>query len=159
MAGEIGGFFNAVNDFIYPRPTGRFDDDPADPGASGNQEYEISQGDARFYGFEGTVDWNPRSWVELRGTTDYVWAENRTLDQPLPWIPPFRVTYSVRFERERLGPLQGAYVSAGGESNGRQTRVDPNEFTRGSSHRPAIRWRVSGPASRYRPGAARSPWT
>ena len=74
VAGEIAGFVNAVDGFIYPRPTGVFDDDPADPEASGNQEYRISQGDARFVGFEASLDWHPVSWVELHGGADYVRA-------------------------------------------------------------------------------------
>lgn len=131
MAGEIAAFLNAVDGFIYPRPTGVFDDDPADPQASGNQEYRISQGDARFVGFEASLDWHPLSWVELHGGADYVRAQNRTLDQPLPWIPPFRATYGVRLLRDELGPFDGAYVSAGGETNLRQTRVDPNELAPG----------------------------
>ncbi len=131
IAGEIAGFVNAVDGFIYPRPTGVFDDDPADPEASGNQEYRISQGDARFVGFEANLDWHPVSWVELHGGADCVRAQNRTLDQPLPWIPSFRATYGVRFRRDALGPLVNAYVAAGGESNARQTRVDPNELSPG----------------------------
>jgi iron complex outermembrane recepter protein len=131
LAGEIAGFVNMVDGFIYPQPTGVFDENPADPEASGNQEYRISQGDARFAGFEASLDWHPASWVELHGGADYVWAENRTLDQPLPWIPPFRATYGVRLLRTTVGPLVDGYLSVGGESNARQTRVDPNELSPG----------------------------
>ena len=130
-AGEIAGFVNLVDGFIFPRPTGVFDDDPADPEASGNQEYRISQGDARFVGFEANGDWHPASWAEVHVGADYVWAKNRTLDQPLPWIPPFRVTYGVRFLRSSLGPLADGFVSLEAESNARQTRVDPNELSPG----------------------------
>jgi iron complex outermembrane recepter protein len=131
LAGEIAGFVNLVDGFIFPRPTGVFDDDPADPEASGNQEYRISQGDARFVGFEASLDWHPVSWIELHGGADYVWAKNRTLDQPLPWIPPFRVTYGARAVRATVGPLSDGYLSLSGETNARQTRVDPNELSPG----------------------------
>jgi outer membrane receptor protein involved in Fe transport len=131
LAGEIAGFVNLVDGFIFPRPTGIFDADPADPEASGNQEYRISQGDARFIGFEANLDWHPEGWIELHGGADYVWAENRTLDQPLPWIPPFRVTYGARAVRAAVGPLSDGYLSLSGETNARQTRVDPNELSPG----------------------------
>jgi iron complex outermembrane receptor protein len=131
LAGEIAAFVNLVDGFIYPRPTGVFDDNPSDPEASGNQEYRISQGDARFVGFEASLDWHPVSWVELHAGADYVRAQNRTLDQPLPWIPPFRASYGVRLLRPALGPLVDGYFSAGGESNTRQSRLDPNELSPG----------------------------
>jgi iron complex outermembrane receptor protein len=136
VAGEFAGFVNLVDGFIFPRPTGVFDDDPADPEASGNQEYRISQGDARFVGFEANVDFHPVSWVEVHAGADYVWANNRTLDQPLPWIPPFRATYGVRVVRNPLGPLADGYLSLGGETNARQNRVDPNELSPGVSSPP-----------------------
>jgi iron complex outermembrane recepter protein len=46
----------------------------------------------------------------------------------LPFIPPFRATYSVRLEGESAGWLRHSYLSLGGESNARQTRLDPEDF-------------------------------
>lgn len=43
-----------------------------------------------------------------------------------PNIPPFRATYTARLEGN-VGALSGCYVSLGGETNARQTRLDPSE--------------------------------
>ncbi|HEU5303153.1 MAG TPA: hypothetical protein VFU40_00795, partial [Gemmatimonadales bacterium] len=45
-----------------------------------------------------------------------------------PLIPPFRATYTARLEGGRKGVIESSYLSLGGESNARQTRVDPEDF-------------------------------
>jgi iron complex outermembrane receptor protein len=42
-------------------------------------------------------------------------------------MPPFRATYLVRLEGDRLGGLESPYFSIGGETNARQDRLDPSE--------------------------------
>ena len=37
------------------------------------------------------------------------------------------MTYTVRLEGDRLGSLESPYLSVGGESNTRQSRLDPSE--------------------------------
>ena len=39
-----------------------------------------------------------RRYLHLSGTADYTRGQNRSTDQPLPLVPPFRATYSARFE-------------------------------------------------------------
>jgi iron complex outermembrane receptor protein len=119
---EIGGFANYINNFIFPNPTGV--DDPE----SGFQIFDITQGDARLTGFESALEYHATPWLHLRGTADYVRGQNTTTDLPLPFIPPFRATYGVRLESNRSGWLENAYVSAEGESNARQTNLDPEDF-------------------------------
>jgi iron complex outermembrane recepter protein len=46
----------------------------------------------------------------------------------LPFIPPFRATYAVRFENGANGWLGSSYLSLGGETNSKQTRADPEDF-------------------------------
>jgi iron complex outermembrane receptor protein len=46
----------------------------------------------------------------------------------LPFIPPFRATSRARLEGGRQGWLHDPYLSVGGESNAKQTRVDPEDF-------------------------------
>ena len=49
-------------------------------------------------------------------------GQNTSTDQPLPNMPPFRATWTARLEHG-----QRAYFSIGGETNARQTRLDPAE--------------------------------
>ena len=43
-------------------------------------------------------------------------------------MPPFRATYSARFEGKGNELFQSPYVLVGGESNARQTKLDPNDI-------------------------------
>jgi iron complex outermembrane receptor protein len=121
---EVGAFANFIQDFIYSVPVpGEVDPE------SGFQIYDVTQGDARLTGFESALEYHPTSFLHLRAGADYVRGQNTSTDQPLPNMPPFRATYSVRLEGGRLGALNDTYFSIGGESNARQTRLDPDEAT------------------------------
>lgn len=122
LTAEVGAFANYINDFIFPDPTGE-----TDPG-SGFEIFDITQGDARLTGFESALEYHVTPWLHLQGIADYVRGQNTTTDLPLPFIPPFRATYGVRFEGNELGAIQNYYVSIGAESNARQTDLDPQDF-------------------------------
>ena len=122
-AAELGGFVNLIKNFIYTVPANQID-----PG-SGLQIYDVTQGDAVLHGFEGQLQYHPTAYLHLEGTADYVYGQNTSVDQPLPTIPPFRATYTARLEGRSLGVLSSPYFSVGGESNARQTRMDPAEAT------------------------------
>ncbi|HEU4647881.1 MAG TPA: TonB-dependent receptor [Gemmatimonadales bacterium] len=119
---EVGAFANFIQDFIYTVPVPGL----IDP-ASGYQVYDVTQGDARLTGFEGAFEYHPTSFLHLRAGADYVRGQNTTTNQPLPNMPPFRANYSVRLEGGSLGALNDTYLTIGGESNARQTRLDPDE--------------------------------
>jgi iron complex outermembrane recepter protein len=118
---EIGGFVNWISDFIYTVPTGTVDS------ASGFQIYDVTQGNARLAGFESAAQYHPTRWLHLQGTADYVNGTNTSTDNPLPAMPPFRATYTVRFEPGGQGFVRQPYFSFGGETNARQARLDPAE--------------------------------
>lgn len=122
VSAELGVFANYIDNFIFPDPTGEVDP------ASGFQIFDITQGNARLGGFEAAVEYHPSEWLHLRGAADYTRGRNRFTDSPLPFIPPFRATYSVRLEGGGKGVLQQPYLSIGGESNARQTDLDPDDF-------------------------------
>jgi iron complex outermembrane receptor protein len=122
VSAEVGGFVNLVDDYIYPRPTGA--EDPE----SGFEIFDYTQGNARLYGLEAIAEYHPTPALHFRGTADYVRGQNTDLDVPLPFIPPLRVTYSIRIEAPPVGPLAGPYLSAEGETNVRQTSLDPQDF-------------------------------
>ncbi len=118
---ELGVFANYIQNFIYSQPTTEID-----PG-SGFQIFDVTQGDARLLGFEGAVEYHPTRYLHLQGSADYTNGTNTTTDSPLPSMPPFRATYLLRLEGDRLGSLESPYVSIGGESDARQGRLDPSE--------------------------------
>ena len=120
---EVGTFLNLIQDYIYTVPTGTVDS------ASGFQIYDVTQGDARLAGFEGSVQWHPTTYLHIQGTADYVNGENTSTTNPLPNMPPFRATWTIRLEGgSRSGStFQNPYLSFGGETNARQTRMDPAE--------------------------------
>lgn len=122
LTGELGAFANYINNFIFPNPSGQIDPE------SGFQIFDVSQGDARLTGFEAALEYHAATWLHLRSTADYTRGQNRTTDIPLPFIPPFRVTYGVRFEGGSSGWLRSSYVSVDGESNAKQANLDPEDF-------------------------------
>jgi outer membrane receptor protein involved in Fe transport len=119
---EIGVFANLIDNFIYPRPTGTVDT------ASGFQIFQTVQGNARLTGFEATAEYHATTFLHLRVTGDYVRGQNTSTDTPLPWIPPLRVTYAARLEGHGAGTLRQPYLSLGGETNAKQTKLDPDDF-------------------------------
>lgn len=118
---ELGGFVNLVRDYIYPDPIGQTDPE------SGLPIFDFSQGDARLVGFEAAAELHPSDRVHLRAGADYVHGQNTTTGQPLSLIPPFRLSYGLRYEIGGEG-AGSAYLDLGGESNARQGRADPDEF-------------------------------
>jgi len=122
-AAEVGGFVNLIKNFIYTVPANQID-----PG-SGLQIYDVAQGDAVLRGFEGQLQYHPTAYLHLEGTADYVYGQNTTAGEALPSMPPFRATYTARLEGRSLGKLSSPYFSLGGESNARQTRLNPAEAT------------------------------
>ncbi|HZA98855.1 MAG TPA: TonB-dependent receptor [Gemmatimonadales bacterium] len=122
VTAELGVFANFIENYIYPDPTGSIDPE------SGLQIYDLTQGTARLTGVEAVVEYHPAPFLHLRGTGDYTRGQNRTTDTPLPFVAPFRATYSVRFEGGEYGRVLGPYLSIGGESNARQSRTDPEDY-------------------------------
>ncbi|MBK8003199.1 MAG: TonB-dependent receptor [Gemmatimonadetes bacterium] len=118
---ELGGFVNWVEDFIYTVPTGQ-----TDPG-SGFQIYDVTQGNARLSGVELAGQVHPTRWLHLQGTADYVRGTNTSTGNPLPAMPPFRVTWNVRLETAGRGYISEPYLLFSGESHARQGRLDPAE--------------------------------
>jgi iron complex outermembrane receptor protein len=121
LRAEFGGFVNLVDNFIYPDPSGL-----ADP-ESGFAIYDFRQADARLLGIEAVAEYHPIALIHLRATADWVRGENRELDQPLPFVPPLRVTYGAGIEADRLGLLLSPHLSVQAETNARQERLDPDD--------------------------------
>jgi iron complex outermembrane receptor protein len=134
---ELGAFANYINNYIYFRPTGAFDSPsggPEDPCSDPDnfscfQKFQAVQGNARLTGFEFSTEYHPTPYLHLSGTADYTRGQNRSTDQPLPLVPPFRATYSAQLEGKGNGFFRGPYVSVGGESNAHQSKLDPDDIS------------------------------
>jgi len=133
---ELGGFANYIRNYIYFRPTGTFDSPSGGPEApcsdpeqfSCFQIFQAVQGDARLTGFEFTAEYHPAPYLHLSGTADYTRGQNQSTSQPLPLVPPVRVAYRARFEGKGNRLFVAPYVSVGGETNARQTALDPSDI-------------------------------
>jgi iron complex outermembrane recepter protein len=92
--GEITGFANRFNGFIYQDFTGEE--------ADGLPMLKFEQADATFAGLETALELSlvhtGKHHVLLEGWGDYVRASLRDLDQPLPRIPPLRVGSRLRYD-------------------------------------------------------------
>jgi iron complex outermembrane receptor protein len=121
LQAEVGVYANYVRNYIYPRPTGTFDDE------SGFQVYDVVQGDARLTGVEAAFEYHASRALHLRGGADYTRGQNTTTDQPLAFVAPLRVSYGARLEAPSGRTFLLPYLSVNAETNARQTRLDPDD--------------------------------
>jgi iron complex outermembrane receptor protein len=110
---EANGFYYRIKDFIFLAPTGAIEDSLT--------EAEYAQEDARYAGTEARLDAELHRWLWLNLRLDYVNAELRSNNTPLPRIPPLRsrAGFEFRFKNLFLNP---EVVMAN-----RQDRVFPTE--------------------------------
>jgi iron complex outermembrane receptor protein len=118
---ELGAFVNRIQNFIFTVPTNQIDPE------TGFEIFNVAQGDAVLRGLEAQLGYHPTNFLSLQGTADYVYGQNTTTSDPLPSMPPFRATYSAEFQGRSMGSFENPYFSVGGETNSRQTRLNPAE--------------------------------
>lgn len=124
LVAELNLFRNAVDGFIYYRPTGE-----REP-RTGLEIFRFTQGRALLRGFEASLTWFPMPELQVSFGADQVRGDNRSLGVPLPLMPPLRGLYGAEYTGIDLPGLPGVTASVGvrGESMGRQRRPDPQEF-------------------------------
>lgn len=95
VTGSIGGYYNHFYNFIGLLPTGDTADDlPV---------YQFRDVPATFYGIESQVayhflaNYEQGEDLSLDIQPDYVWAEDRNTDTPIPRIPPFRLKVGANY--------------------------------------------------------------
>jgi iron complex outermembrane receptor protein len=79
---EVSPYLNFVNDYIYGFLRG--DTIQAFP------VRKFAATDARLAGFEASMTVQPAAHIAIRGSSDYVNAQDAKLDVPLPFTPPLR---------------------------------------------------------------------
>lgn len=87
---EVSPYLNFINNYIYAFLTGdTLQDFPV---------RQFSATDARLMGFEASVTLQPFDNIAVRGSVDYVNAEDTKNNVPLPFTPPLRGLLSVRYQ-------------------------------------------------------------
>jgi iron complex outermembrane recepter protein len=133
VRGEITFFSNTISDFIFRNPLSEeefeereeeFDerfgvvDEPG--GHDHGDEFpfvEFVGADSRLFGIEAHADINLTKSLVAELTYDIVRGELSDTDEPLPRIPPFRVTAGLRYQKDAL------QVGGSVTTTGDQTRV------------------------------------
>jgi iron complex outermembrane receptor protein len=86
---------------------------------------EYAQGDARYLGFEATVDVRLTEDVRLLAGADYVRAELEATDEPLPRIPPLRARLGLDWHLAGLDVRPEVVLTAEqGRTFGAETPTD-----------------------------------
>jgi len=87
---EFSPYLNFINNYIYAFLTGdTLQDFPV---------RQFSATDARLMGFEASVTLEPLEDIAVKGSVDYVNAEDTKNRVPLPFTPPLRGLLSVRYQ-------------------------------------------------------------
>jgi len=96
--GEFYYFFYNLRDFIFLSPTGEEED--------GFPVAEYRQGDSRFFGAELDLSVGLRKNLWLNAGLDYVNAELKNTNTPLPRIPPLRgrLGFDFQYKGFRFNP-------------------------------------------------------
>ena len=106
---ELSPYINVIRNYIYAFLTG-----------DTLQNFPVRQfsaTDARLMGFEASISVQPAANFALRGSVDYVNAEDTKNNVPLPFTPPFRGILSLRYQERGLWGLLEWRLAA------RQTRL------------------------------------
>ncbi|HET6232104.1 MAG TPA: TonB-dependent receptor [Longimicrobiaceae bacterium] len=117
---EVEAFGNRVDDYLVARPTAQTQ--------QGLRVFRYAATDARLWGGEGSVQVQPVRSLLLRAAADYVRGEDRTLDEPLPLMPPARALLRAELRPELSGTLRGASLWAQVQAVAHQGRPAPEEL-------------------------------
>ncbi len=125
---EVTAYRNAIDGFIYYRPTG-----VREP-RTGFEIFRFTQGRALISGFEGSATWQVRRNLEVTAGADLSLGTNESLVTPLPFMPPLRLLYGATWRDLRVGRGVLATLGVSGEQMMRQTRPDVAEVAPAGFH-------------------------
>ncbi len=118
FTGELGVYYNLINDFIYQEPV-----QPATLTIRGAfPTFVYKQVDARFMGVDASFSWNFTDHLRWHGRASMVRAQNLTLDLPLIFIPADRFESGLGYEFVGGKLLQAPSLSLGGVYTRHQNR-------------------------------------
>jgi iron complex outermembrane receptor protein len=128
VRGEVAGFSNTIDHYIYIAPTGtRTCPDPAIVCAPQDSlpVYRYAQADARLLGGEASLEVAAGSAIALSARVDFVRGERRDNREALPQIPPLRAKLGAEWHHGTGGAGVDVDLVA------RQTRL--SSFDRGTA--------------------------
>jgi outer membrane receptor protein involved in Fe transport len=117
LRGEVAAYRNQVANYIFVAPTDEFRDSL--------RVYRYQQADARLLGGEASLEADVAMPLTVMAKADAVYGTNLTADEPLPLMPPPRLTLGADVHADRLGGLARAHAGANVEINFEQTRLNP----------------------------------
>ncbi|MBA9076566.1 TonB-dependent receptor [Rufibacter quisquiliarum] len=130
---SVTPFFNLFQNYIYLSPSGIFPtvniDGSLYPVAEAGQLYRFRQTRALHTGAEATAKYFLLQTLTFGLTAEYVWAQNRTTQLPLPFTPPFALQADAEYNLPRLTTyLQNGYFKVNYGYYAAQHRVERNEL-------------------------------
>jgi iron complex outermembrane receptor protein len=105
VTGAVSAFANRFDGYIFEQQlaAGTI---PEELNEEGLTPYQFTAKDAEFYGAEAELAFHlierENYAVHLQLTSDYVHAQQTSDDQPLPRIPPWRMSAALRYDGGRL---------------------------------------------------------
>jgi len=93
---EFDAFYAHLQDFVFLAPTGEIDEESGFPVA------DYSQANARFTGYEATLNVSLTNALWLKFGSDYVNAELIDTGTPVPRIPPLRNRVGIEWRHSGL---------------------------------------------------------
>ncbi len=131
--GEVAGYRNRIDDFIFIQPTGTTQAVPNDEGGVDTLDvYQYTQTSrAVLQGVDLSAEVLALPTLTLRGRADVLRGTNSATGSPLPLMPPVRGDLEVELHSAEAGGWHHAYASLGTQLVARQKRLGPFDTSTG----------------------------
>lgn len=119
-------FYNRINNFIYYRNE---NGETIDFDGGTYPIYRYVQGNGQLYGGEISFDFHLIEELHFENTASVVVGKNISSGEWLPFIPPFRTTHELRYDKvnKENSRFTNTYFKIGIENNLAQKRIDSFE--------------------------------
>jgi iron complex outermembrane receptor protein len=120
---ELNVFHNQIDRYIYYR---NVDLETIETDGNVYPVYRYTQGNSLLQGFELHTDIHLLENMHFDNDLSFVYAVNKTLDRPLPFIPAFRINNELSYEFKIKKPsvLKSAGLQLQAETHLKQNRID-----------------------------------
>ncbi len=122
LSASLGGFVNAINNYIYYNSSGEF----IDVDGTDYPVFNFVQNDALLRGLEASLTLHPVSFLHFENAFAFTRATNRSTKASLPFIPAATLRNELRFEPKIAGTAH-SYIAVGLDNFFKQSKVDAFE--------------------------------
>ena len=122
LSASVGGFLNAINNYIYYNSNGEF----IDVDGTDYPVFNFVQNDALLRGIEASLTLHPVSFIHFENAFAFTRATNRSTKQSLPFIPAATLRNEFRYEPKIPGTVH-SYISVGLDNFFKQSKIDAFE--------------------------------